>query len=109
MISRLKVKRTKDMKNALATFIEEVKGRPYKMNILELWRALRTSNSRDNLNTIFCSQLVAAAYQRMGLLSEETASNNYLPVDFARACPLLKGTLEPIMLVPQRRRTKLYF
>ncbi len=38
-------------------------------------------------NSFFCSQLIAEAYQRMGLLSRELPSNAYLPVDFVDPSP----------------------
>lgn len=57
-IRRLHTERTAEMKDALHDFIAEVEGRPYKTNPLELFRALRDSNENDNLDTIFCSQLV---------------------------------------------------
>ncbi len=107
VFTRLKVERTREMKEALHDFVDEVHGRPYKLNPLELWRALRTSNDRDNISSIFCSQLVAAAFQRMGLLSTKLSSNNYLPVDFAdKHLRLLKGRLEQVMVIaiPPRRR-----
>jgi hypothetical protein len=42
---------------------------------------------------IFCSELVAESYMRMGLLPETPPPSAYMPVDFAsaRELPLLKG------------------
>jgi hypothetical protein len=48
---------------ALYEFIEQVKGRPYKKNPFQLIKALAKFNAHDNQGSIFCSQLVAAAYQ----------------------------------------------
>jgi hypothetical protein len=51
------------MMEALYEFIEQVKGRPYKKNPFQLFKALAKSNAHDHQGSIFCSQLVAAAYQ----------------------------------------------
>lgn len=111
-VRRLQVERTDEMMEALYQFIEMVKGRPYKKNPVELLKALAKVNATDNLGSLFCSQLVAAAYQVppfsssspqmhgltllplhpfffllvmkvMGLLSMDEPSNNYLPGDLA--------------------------
>jgi hypothetical protein len=60
-VRRLRTERTEEMEAALHEFVAEVDGRPYKTNPLELLRALRDSNECDNLDTIFCSQLVLVA------------------------------------------------
>ena len=38
---------------------------------------------RDTLTRVYCSELVAAAYQAMGLLANDRAAADYLPSDFA--------------------------
>ncbi len=115
-VRRLEVERNDKMMEALYTFIEQVKGRPYKRNPLELLRALRAAgNSTDNMGSVSCSQLVVAAYQAMGLLSPHVCSNNYLPADLARpsadedprAVKLLQGNLGPLLLVPSAKSLKL--
>jgi hypothetical protein len=67
--------RTPEMNTILFAFVEEVLGRPYKQlaNIMEFVRALRQANQTENLQSIFCSELVAAAYKRIGLLSEDVS------------------------------------
>jgi hypothetical protein len=50
---------------------------------------------------------VAAAYQRMGILSQELCSNNYLPADFATAKisdHLIGAELAEVVLVPPVRQ-----
>lgn len=42
-------------------------------------------NKEDPGSGLFCSELTAAAYQRMGLLPGYPASNTYIPTDFANA------------------------
>jgi hypothetical protein len=49
----------------------------------------------EDLTSLFCSELVAEAYQRLGLLDESTPSNEFTPADFSEAegLVLLKGQL----------------
>ena len=67
----------------LYEFVDEVIGRPYKQDWIQLVRASYNANEEDDLSSLFCSQLVAAAYQRFGLISQEVCSNNFVPSDFA--------------------------
>lgn len=67
----------------LYEFVEEVSGRPYKQDWIQLVRASYNANEEDDLSSMFCSQLIAAAYQRLGLISNEVCSNNFVPSDFA--------------------------
>lgn len=73
-------------------------GREYEQDQIELIKAAYDGplgrNSED-LTSLFCSELVAEAYQRLGLLSEEKPSNEYTPAEFSekRQLKLLKGSL----------------
>ena len=61
-------------------------GRPYERNRLELLKAaadVLLPENREDLTSLFCSELVAEAYQTMGLLDERKPSNEYVPGDFA--------------------------
>ena len=40
-------------------------------------------NTHEDLSSLFCSELVAAAYQRMGIIKSDRASNSYTPDDFS--------------------------
>ena len=55
------------MKNALHNFTEEMFGRPYEKRVFEMLRAanLFGVNRKEDLSSVFCSELVAAAYHRM--------------------------------------------
>ncbi len=46
-------------------------------------------NKEDPGSGLFCSELAAAAYQRLGLLPRYPASNTYIPTDFATSKPPL--------------------
>ena len=71
---------------ALVQFREELRGRDYERNKFELLRASNERafrNKEEDLSSLFCSELVAEAYQRLGLLTEEKPSNDYAPKDFS--------------------------
>lgn len=42
-------------------------------------------NTQEDLSSLFCSELVAAAYQRMNLIKSDRPSNTYTPDDFSSA------------------------
>jgi PH domain/C2 domain/PX domain/Permuted papain-like amidase enzyme, YaeF/YiiX, C92 family len=85
-VRRLQVEPTADMLASLQAFIGDMRGRPYKTDYWQILRAASASNKSDDLSSMFCSQLVAAAYQRMGLLDETHLTNNFVPGDFAFEC-----------------------
>lgn len=112
-IRPLHVERTDAMRAALLAFYQEARGRPYERNRLELFRAVYDGplgkNRSEDLTGFFCSELVAEAYQRMGLLPEKPSANEYTPHDFSseRRKPLplqLEATLGPEVLVCQPAR-----
>jgi hypothetical protein len=90
---------TPEMEAALTRRRRELSGRPYEQEKLDLIRAAFDGwfgESRgERLNSLFCSELVAEAYQAMGLLPEPPVgppSNEYTPRDFARrGARLLRG------------------
>ena len=105
-IRHLNIYRTSIMKKDLEHFYEEVKNRKYEKDLRELANATidygdkyGTTLNKEDLSQFFCSELVAEAYQRLGLLSNNDylhPSNEYLPKDFADInIKLLKGELLP--------------
>lgn len=65
----------------------ELKGRPYEKSKKELIKSAVDnfgSENKEDLSSVFCSELVAEAYQRLGLLNEDKPSNEYLPSDFSQ-------------------------
>jgi hypothetical protein len=86
-VRRLAVERSSERMAALAGFRREMAGRPYEKHRLQLLRSLGAGplgrNAEPDLSSLFCSELVAAAYQRMGLLRDRPPSNNYTPKDFS--------------------------
>lgn len=80
-----------EMYEGLLKFRKEVQGRPYEKHKTELILSafdfqeeylsfLR--NTKEDLSSLFCSELVAEAYKRMGLLTGKL-SNEYTPDDFS--------------------------
>lgn len=109
-IRPLQVERTEPMREALLAFYEEARGRPYERNRLELFRSVYDGplghNRKEDQTSFFCSELVAEAYQRMGLLPAKPPASEYTPHDFSseRKKPLpleLGALLGPEVLVCQ--------
>ena len=97
-IRQLHVERRPEMLAALNQLRSEMKKRPFETDIIELlksaWEGPFGQNQPD-LSSLFCSELVAEAYQVMGLLSRRKPSNEYTPKDFSEdgRLKLLKGRL----------------
>lgn len=85
-VRRLSKALTDEMVVALNNFRHEVSGRPYEKNKIELIKAAwdgPLGENKEDLSSLFCSELVAEAYQRMELLNENTPSDEYIPKDFS--------------------------
>jgi len=100
---------TPEMFERLTQLRVTLRGRAYEENFWELARAafsgLFGKNTEDH-SSLFCSELIAAAYQVMGLIPSVAdggeASNDYVPADFAADDPemlLLGYELGPEILV----------
>ncbi len=77
---------TDNMVRVLNDFRHEVSGRPYETNKIQLLKAAYDGifgDNKEDLSSLFCSELVAEAYQKMGLLTERLPSNEYIPKDFS--------------------------
>jgi hypothetical protein len=77
---------TDDMVRALNTFRHTVSGTPYEKNKIELIKSAYDGifgDNKEDLSSLFCSELVAEAYQKMGILTEAKPSNEYTPKDFS--------------------------
>lgn len=83
---------------------KEISGRPYEQSKIELIKSAYDGplgRNAEDLSSLFCSELVAEAYQRMGLLADGVPSNEYTPADFSqkRNLTLLKGSLADEVLI----------
>jgi hypothetical protein len=65
---------------------EEMLGRKFNHNPVTYMKALLAMPHREDMSTSFCSQLVAGAYKRMGILPPEPAASSYFPRDFSASC-----------------------
>jgi hypothetical protein len=88
--------RTEPMIRKLDAFRKEVKGRKYEKRLWELIAAAMPFRTKGKLNTIFCSELIAEAYKRMGLLRTKKPSNEYTPNDFAKMRMLKDASLADV-------------
>ena len=101
-------KQRAEMYEQLLLFRKEVQGRPYEKNTIELILSAVDAqekylsflrNTHEDLSSLFCSELVAEAYKRMGILNTTKYSNEFTPDDFSSArgsgLKLNFGTLEP--------------
>ncbi|MDJ0780330.1 MAG: YiiX/YebB-like N1pC/P60 family cysteine hydrolase [Desulfosarcinaceae bacterium] len=82
----------------------EMRDKPYEQDKLELAKAAYDGpfgGNTEDLTSVFCSELVAEAYQRLGLLREPPAgmpSNEYVPADFSekrQRLDFIRGQLGP--------------
>ena len=91
-------------KKKLGQFRSQVSGRPYEKNKLELLASatdMFSDGGKEDLSSLFCSELVAEAYQQMGLLSDaRTAkpSNEFIPEDFSKEADKTLKLLEGFKL-----------
>lgn len=102
--SLVDVKRDIMFYRILEDFKTENRNKPYEQNYIELFKSAYDGpfgGNKEDLSSLFCSELVAELYQRWGLLPEQPASNEYTPNDFSegKGLKLLKGKLtEEILL-----------
>jgi hypothetical protein len=82
----------------LHAFAEEVHGWPFNDSKWVAARAFCRRNSPSDCSSFFCSELVATAFQRIGLLPappEGLSANNYIPADFSSIYPGAHLPLRP--------------
>jgi hypothetical protein len=84
---RLLPQLTSDQRGSLRTFADEVWGLPFNDSPYVALRAVhRRNGARPTQTSYFCSELVATAYQRFGVLRpspEGRLASNYVPSDFS--------------------------
>jgi len=94
-VRRLNKEISDGMHTKLSGARKELSRKPYERSQIELLKAayegIGGASSGEDLSSLFCSELVAEAYQAMGLLPEYPAglpSNEYTPIDFSDRRPL---------------------
>ena len=103
---RLFCERTRERRRKLLQFTDRIIGRSYEGNPANFVKAFFEINSKqgDNLSSAFCSKLVAAALQDIGVLSKKHNASIYLPSDFSEkqhgwcGCLANTGKLSKYML-----------
>lgn len=63
-----------------------LRGKDYEQDKIELIKSAYDGpfgHNTEDLSSVFCSELVAEAYQSLGLVTEEKPSNEYTPADFS--------------------------
>jgi hypothetical protein len=79
-----------DLELRLISFAERMHGLPFNDNKWVMFRSFRRRNLPSREVGFFCSELVAEAYQWIGLLPlppDGLSSNNYIPADFSSSYP----------------------
>lgn len=87
----------------LARMVRQLHGRPYRNYLLTLAQDLSTGfQRRPDLSGLFCSELVAELYRRLGWLPRAARASRYVPGHFAGdALALCRGSLAPPELLKQ--------
>jgi hypothetical protein len=67
----------------LRKYVARMVGRQYERNPTSMVKAFLGVPQEDDLSSVFCSELVAGAYQAVGVLPDSPSANAYLPPDFA--------------------------
>lgn len=82
---------------AMRTFVTENEGKPYE-KMTNLIKAKFRINQSDELEQLFCSEVVAGALKVVDVIDKDRVSSNYLPKDFAKPqIPgMVRGTAEPL-------------
>ena len=79
----LSVGRSPELKAQLWTFAVGMTGRSYKKSVGQLVGSRWGRNKADDLSSVFCSELVAAAFKHLELLPDSVVTSNVLPKDVA--------------------------
>lgn len=97
-VRKLNREMTKEEHGRLHAVINQLVGRQYKFDILQMLRAVRHGkgiifDNREDLSKIFCSELIASCLQHVDILSSELSSNSFTPRDFGegKSLPLLNA------------------
>ncbi len=68
----------------LEEFIRVHKGKRYRLNPLDLFKSSKSPTEQQEDEGFFCSELVAAAYQNLGLLPNDRLPSKFWPSTLAR-------------------------
>lgn len=76
--------------DALKQLIIELENRPYEEHLIDLLKSSVDTYGKEwhnegDLSSLFCSELIATAYQHLGLLNKTEVADEYTPKDFSSA------------------------
>lgn len=83
---RLNYKISEDELEQLEEFAQQVRGKKYKMNLVKICRQKSDRDASENIKdtkSYFCSELIASAYKRIGLLPADVSATQYWPGAFS--------------------------
>ncbi|CAD8107007.1 unnamed protein product [Paramecium primaurelia] len=72
-----------EIEKKMIEFLQQVHGKKYEVTLSKLFRQKSLSPSKKN-DTYFCSELVAKAYKKCGLLESNKACSSFWPVEFTK-------------------------
>lgn len=80
----------------------EHRGKPYSFDFFQMLKGIYGANETEDRSKMFCSQLVAAAYQKMGLLVPNLTANNFMPSHFEEQLDglLINARLARLVTIP---------
>ena len=111
---QLRVARSPDMTRSIFEYVYKIHRLPFPAQIEVIRRVIQTRfflrwwPRKPIYRSIFCTELIAETYMRMGLLTDRPPASAYLPLDFSerKRIPLLKGASlgrEILLHVPGRK------
>lgn len=94
---KLTVKDPEALENTVKKFISESMGKKFNASIKKILGKKETNENEG----YFCSELVASAYKKAGLLPSDVSSSNYWPGNFAGERPLflINASLGPLIRI----------
>jgi hypothetical protein len=91
---KLKVSNHFQVDQVFKNFVSETQGSKFNASLFKIFRKLETDVGKG----VFCSELVALAYQSAGLLPKDVNASEYWPGNFANERPLylINASLGPL-------------
>ena len=82
-VRQLRTRRTQSFVERFDTYRERMKCREYENNIWELMGAAMPWKNKEDFTSLFCSELIAGAYQALHLIGKTIIANEFTPGDFS--------------------------
>lgn len=100
---------TPEDRSKLLALRKQLVGVPFEKNVWQMAASEfknRAIPYREDMSSVFCSELIARCYQVLGLLGQDLPSNRYSPADFSakRGLVLLSGKLGPEIRLKHYRK-----